>query len=310
MDPITHAVIGITVAKATGHELQVSDAQTMALIVGAVFPDIDILFQKWGDGVYLKNHRGITHSLVGLAASSVFLAFVLGMAYPGSHWFTLFLWTFVGCLTHSFFDIFNSYGAKLLWPFIKSRFTFGLLIVFDPVFIGTLLGYILSNGSWKYFYLYAFLTYILLRLLTRLWVVIQLNRVFGSIYRRISVYPSLSGFFRWHFVLEGEDINLIGEKNIMTGSIKVVRKLYKLQEDLLDKVLESPVGEFFAEFTPLVHVDFEDIEGGKRYTFIDMRYYIRNNFLHHAILEVDENDLIIKASFNPYSIHRNSSIPV
>ena len=56
-------------------------------------------------------------------------------------------------------------------------------------------------------------------------------------------------------------------------------------------------------------MDEELAEGITRYVFIDMRYYMRDKFLHHAILEMDENGQIITSSFNPYSIKRVSIIP-
>jgi inner membrane protein len=36
---------------------------------------------------------------------------------------------------------------------------------------------------------------------------------------------------------------------------------------------------------------------------------MRDSFLHHAILEMDEHDNVVNASFNPYSMHRINPIP-
>ncbi|HPU42293.1 MAG TPA: metal-dependent hydrolase [Acetivibrio clariflavus] len=52
MDPITHGVIGLAVAKITGNEISLNDAVTISIVIGSIFPDIDIVFQKWG-GLYL-----------------------------------------------------------------------------------------------------------------------------------------------------------------------------------------------------------------------------------------------------------------
>jgi hypothetical protein len=39
-----------------------------------------------------------------------------------------------------------------------------------------------------------------------------------------------------------------------------------------------------------------------------MRYYLRNNFLHHGVLEIDENNLVIRQTFNAYSMNRSRMI--
>lgn len=305
MDPITHAVIGMAVSKAAGNQIALSDAATIAVVAGSVFPDIDILFQKWGDYVYLKNHRGMTHSIFGLAASALFIAIVLGGFYPGTGLGSLFLWSLLGCSSHTFFDIFNSYGAKLLWPFNNKKFSLSLLVVFDPIFVGVLIGYIYSKGSAQGVLLAAFALYMLYRSIMRWYVRLDLSRKYGEDCEKISILPSMTGLFRWHFILEGKSCNIVGEKNVINSNINIIKKLHKLQDGVVNKVMVSPVGKFFSEFTPLSHVACEKEDGVTRYVFTDLRYYIRNKFLHHAVLEVDDTDSIVKSSFNPYSMKRS-----
>lgn len=57
MDPITHAVVGGVISKAAGEPVSLQNALSIAAIVGAVFPDADIVFQYWGDYIYLKNQQ-------------------------------------------------------------------------------------------------------------------------------------------------------------------------------------------------------------------------------------------------------------
>ena len=121
MDPLTHTVIGLAVAKVTGNPAVMSEPATMCIVVGSVFPDIDILLQKWGDAIYLKNHRGVTHSILGLIASSVLIGGAASLIYH-TGFLSMFLWALLGCFAHGFFDTLNAFGAKLLWPFfVKNR---------------------------------------------------------------------------------------------------------------------------------------------------------------------------------------------
>lgn len=308
MDPVTHAVIGMAIAKMTGNGIVMSEPITLGIIAGAVFPDIDIVMQKWGDYAYLKNHRGVTHSVPGIAASALIISAVLKMVFPHGNLIELFLWSALGGLSHVLIDLFNSYGAKLLWPIIKKKFSLGLLLTFDPILLGLLGGYILSGGAMQNVFLAAVPVYLVVRAFMRLGSAKGLERIFGSDFKSISILPSMMGLFRWHFILENDRYNIIGEKKMFRKGVRVIKKLDKLQDDVLDEVAVSQIGEFFSEFTPLSHIECEKKGGIKRYIFIDMRYYVRDNFLHHAVLEMDRNGRIIRQSFNPYSMKRSCPI--
>lgn len=309
MDPITHGVIGAAVAKITGNEISISDAATVCMVIGSVFPDVDIIFQKWGDYAYLKNHRGLTHSILGLIFLAGFLAAVLSFIYGSSSVYELFLWSLLGGVAHSAFDLLNSYGAKLMWPFCNKKFSLGILNSFDPLFLTTLIAYIVSPPEFKNASLIVFASYIVLRVLMKLLVSNEIHREFSNKCSKLSLLPSVTGLFRWHFILEEPGRNVVGEKNILKQNIKIFKVLDKIEEEVLEKVSFSYVGKFFSEFTPVSHVICENIDNITRYVFIDMRYYLRDGFLHHAVLELDKEDNIVNASFNPYSMNRISTIP-
>lgn len=308
MDPLTHTVIGLAVAKVTGNPVVMSDPATVCIVAGSVFPDIDILLQKWGDLMYLKNHRGVTHSIVGLVISSALIAGSVSLMFGGSNFFNLFLWSLLGCFSHAFFDTLNAFGAKLLWPILDKKYSLGMLITFDPAFIGLLIGYIFAGGAVSKYCMVAFLLYFASRGVAKLFVIRELYNKFGDEYERISLLPSMKGLFKWHFILEGKDYNIIGEKDIFRNKIRIVKKLKKVQEEKAQNLLLTAVGRFFSEFTPVYHIACEKKGNVNRYVFIDMRYYLKNKFLHHAVVELDENDSVIKQTFNPYSMNRSCMI--
>lgn len=308
MDPITHAVIGLAVAKATGNTAALAEPATLCIVAGSMIPDMDILLQKWGDMTYLKNHRGATHSIPGLIISSALIAGIMSLIFSGSGFFGLFLWALAGCLSHTFFDFFNTYGAKLFWPFRGKKYSLGMLMTFDPVFIGLLSGYAFIEGETGNMILGAFGLYFAYRGVSRFLVMKELHRKYGAIYDRISLLPSMKGLLKWHFVLEGNDCDIIGEKDILRNRIRIIKQLDKSADSKNESVMSSPVGQFFSEFTPLSNVAVETADGVKRYVFTDMRYYMRDNFLHHAVLELDENNTIVRQTFNPYSMNRNCDI--
>lgn len=309
MDPITHGLIGLAIAKFTGNDISISDAATISIVVGSIFPDVDIVFQKWGDYVYLKNHRGLTHSILGIMASAALLALLLSSIFRGAGITNLFLWSLIGGLSHSAFDLLNSYGAKLLWPFCNKRFSFGIINSFDPLFFLTLTSCVLSKPAFYPAALTVLFSYIVLRILMKWFVSNELHKNYTTECGKVSLLPSLTSLFKWHFVLEEPHCNVVGEKNILKRNIKIFKVFDKLEDELLNKVSFSYVGRFFSEFTPVFHVMRESMDDVNRYVFVDMRYYMRDDFLHHAVLELDKNDNIVNASFNPYSMNRTSAIP-
>ncbi len=307
MDPLSHTVIGLAVAKVTGNPVIMSEPATMCIVAGSVFPDIDILLQKWGDAMYLKNHRGVTHSILGLVASSLLIGGVAALLYHTS-FLTMFLWALVGCFSHAFFDTLNAFGAKLLWPILDKKYSLGMLITFDPVFISLLAGYIFAGEIIGTYCIIAFLIYFASRGVAKLFIIRELYSKYGDDFERISLLPSMKGLFKWHFILEGKDYNIVGEKDILRNSIKIVKKLKKVQDPKVNSVLLSAVGRFFSEFTPVFHIQCEKHGEINRYVFIDMRYYMKNKFLHHAVVELDENNSVVKQTFNPYSMKRSCTI--
>ena len=206
MDPLTHTVIGLAVAKVTGNPVVMSEPATMCIVVGSVFPDIDILLQKWGDLIYLKNHRGVTHSILGLAAASLLIGAAATVIYHQASFLSMFLWALLGCFSHAFFDTLNAFGAKLLWPILDKKYSLGMLITFDPVFIGLLTGYIFAGGVVGNYCMAVFLIYFASRGMAKLFVIRELYAKYGDRFEHISLLPSMKGLFKWHFILEGKGL--------------------------------------------------------------------------------------------------------
>jgi inner membrane protein len=299
----------LAVSKITGNPLLLSDAATIGIVAGSVFPDVDILLQKWGDYVYLKNHRGITHSIPGLVISSLLIGAALSLIYQNTSFVSIFLWTLLGSFSHVIFDLFNSYGAKLLWPLSDRKFSIGMLVSFDPVLIISLAGFVFFKNGIDYMLLAALPVYLLLKAGVRHWALMKLKARYGDRYEKISLLPAITKPFRWHLILHGKERDVIGEKKLFRNKIRVVRTMEKAEDKGLESVMLSETGRFFSEFTPLCHVACEKDGEIDRYVFSDMRYYLKDDFLHHAVVEVDKNNQVVSQTFNPYSLNRSCTIP-
>src|SRR2546425_11547494 len=72
MDNLTHTLTGVALSQA-GLNRKTRFA-TLALVIGSNLPDVDIVTRLAGSATYLKYHRGITHSVLGVIVLSALLA--------------------------------------------------------------------------------------------------------------------------------------------------------------------------------------------------------------------------------------------
>ena len=308
MDPVTHALIGLGISKLAGQPMSLENPAFVGTVIGAVAPDLDIVLQKWGDYVYLKNHRGMSHSVIGLIAFAALITVVLAPFYQGFNFLDVFLWSFLGCLSHSGIDMLNSYGVKFLWPLYDRKISFGLFIIFDPVVFGLLCGIAFSNRGIAFQLLGLLISYILLRSAMLFNIRRRVKVFFGVDKQKVNIMPSMIGLLKWHFIVEKPQSKVVGEKSIFGKKIKILEELKEMEHQSTDKVMNTPVAKFFAEFTPFYHVVWDDTK--RIFKFIDIRYYIRNTFLHHATVQLDHDYEIVDQKFHPYSINRSVDIPL
>lgn len=137
MDNVTHTLFGLVLAK-TGLDRSTPKA-TIALLIGANLPDLDLLAWLGGPISYLKYHRGVSHSLSGILCEAVLLAAILLMAHrarskvavPASFGM-LFLMSLAGLGSHALLDYTNSYGIRPFLPFDARWLAADLVFIVDP----------------------------------------------------------------------------------------------------------------------------------------------------------------------------------
>jgi inner membrane protein len=137
MDNVTHTLFGLVLAK-TGLERSTPKA-TLALLIGANLPDLDLLAWFGGHISYLKYHRGFSHSLAGLFCEAGLLAAILlaihraraGSVAP-ARFGMLFLMSLTGLGSHTLLDYTNSYGVRPFLPFDGRWLAADLVFIVDP----------------------------------------------------------------------------------------------------------------------------------------------------------------------------------
>lgn len=140
MENLCHTLVGAALARAGLDRL--SPLATPVALVGANLPDLDVVVSFWGELAYLEHHRGITHSVVGLAMQAPLLAgaavaasAVLRRRDPAAapaRFLPLLLVASIALASHTLLDFTNSYGVKPWLPFDATWYYADLVFIVDP----------------------------------------------------------------------------------------------------------------------------------------------------------------------------------
>ncbi len=313
MDPVTHGIVGLAIAAVAGEPAAVTNPYAIGCMLGAIIPDGDIVMQLKGHYSYLKNHRGVSHSLPFALLYGGAITLLLSMIFPGAVFLKLFLYSLAGCLSHLILDITNSYGAQIFWPVFNKKFTTDLLLVYDPILL--ILSLVIIIPAFRAIIhpmlaILLFMSYIGIRSWMKSYVKKTVKKSMdkdGDI-KFIRVLPSIVGLLKWHFIVKFGDRRVVGEINLFPRRVKVIDVLENLDTELYDAVKNTKIAEFFGEFTPIFHVTCKKLALGYEFSFTDLRYYMAKDFLHHATAVLDDNFTLVSSLFQPYNKSRKVEI--
>jgi membrane-bound metal-dependent hydrolase YbcI (DUF457 family) len=154
MDTITHGIAGALIGKAVfrGEDLLVVGQMnrrriiTWALMLGAIFPDSDVLRDVFSnnDLLIITWHRSITHSLVCLPFFALALAGLTRLLVRRFQWdapgFGALTGIYaVGILSHILLDLATTFGTMIWSPLNWSRPAWDLVFIVDFTFSAILL---------------------------------------------------------------------------------------------------------------------------------------------------------------------------
>ena len=119
MDTGTHVVMGLalgglaTLDPVVSGSTATASSVLIATIVGSQIPDIDTVLKLRNNAVYIRNHRGITHSIPAVLLWPLLIAGIIHPFHPEANLLHLWIWTFIAVFLHVFVDIFNAYGTQI-----------------------------------------------------------------------------------------------------------------------------------------------------------------------------------------------------
>ncbi|HMD84880.1 MAG TPA: metal-dependent hydrolase [Terriglobia bacterium] len=145
MDNVTHTLTAVAISQ-TGLNRKTRFA-TLTLILAANAPDIDILSSLKDSITYLKYHRGISHSFIGITVLAIiiwgFISWVGKKVQPkpglplNGRW--LLLAAFLGTGSHLLLDYTNAYGVRPFLPFSGRWYAWDIMSIIDPLLLAVLM---------------------------------------------------------------------------------------------------------------------------------------------------------------------------
>ena len=146
MDNLAHSFTSVIVGSALFPKQSTLNKKRLYIcsIVIANLPDIDFVLAAFGKEFYFFQHRGFTHSLLGMLLIVPLSLFIFNkIMAPASKVEPMFKFslcekiTFILTqliFTHFFLDYLTTYGTIFLYPFSWQRFSYPLMFIIDPLF--------------------------------------------------------------------------------------------------------------------------------------------------------------------------------
>ncbi|SKB04196.1 metal-dependent hydrolase [Sporosarcina newyorkensis] len=300
MDTGTHIAMGVAISGlALADTAVANDPSTMGavfagIMVGSLIPDIDTVLKLRNNAVYLRNHRGITHSVPAVMLWPLLISILLTLIVPGAEFLHVWAWTFLAVFIHVFVDIFNSYGTQALRPFSQKWVAIGVINTFDPIFFGlhviAILAWFLGTdplATMSTLYIVIFFYY-LLRFAVKSAVKRSVKKTVPGA-TEIFIAPTMK-FFQWRVAATTEVDHYVGRAY---GRSITLYDRFKREpmpaSPQVSAALEDPNLKAFVSFSPLYRWSVSHVGDLYEVRLIDLRYRSKGYYPFVAVAHVNQD---------------------
>jgi inner membrane protein len=275
----THTFVGFAIAR-TGLDEWVPYAAVTAAIA-ANLPDIEILSGLSGTATYLDNHRGITHTFIGVPLLA--LLFTGAMYYFSGNFWKTYAVALAAMTTHPALDYLNTYGLRPFLPFDGKWYYGDLLFVFDPYIDGILLiglaagvffGRTRKMMAWLSLILVV--AYIGTRIELRNLAAGQMEAFVARTpgIEQSAVLPTMLNPFVWEGIVGTRTQWIKVKVHAIHGVNGEIARIERgAASDLVNRASGTESAEAFLRFARFPAVSVEGMEFGYRVVFMDFRFY-------------------------------------
>lgn len=306
MDTATHIVMGITLGGLATIDPNIADYTAaqgviIATVIGSQIPDIDTVLKLKNNAQYLRNHRGVTHSIPAIFIWSILISTIIHYFYPNITFNHLYFWTLLAIVIHVITDIFNAYGTQALRPFTNKWLALGVINTFDPIIfaihaVGSIFIIVSpENASASIFFYVLTLFYYMLRMLHRKHLIAHVKKI---IPHAEEIWASPSYRMRNYHIA------------IMTATHYYVAKSKKNQIHIVDTFERIPIPSHplieaaqkddnikaFLSFSKVYRWDISEYDTYDEVRFTDLRYRTKkNHYPFVAVIHFDKGKKVIES---------------
>ncbi|WHZ58438.1 metal-dependent hydrolase [Metabacillus hrfriensis] len=307
MDTGTHVVMGIalgglaTLDPAVGTDPVTAQAVMIGAIAGSQAPDLDTVLKFRNNAKYIRNHRGITHSIPAVILWSVLITALLYWIIPRADLLHLAVWTSVAVVLHVFVDIFNAYGTQALRPFSKKWIALGMINTFDPIlfliYTAGIVVWIFGTPA-GYTFITVFIVafgYYILRFIMKRRIVHKIHEKYGDV-EKIIISPTMK-FRKWRIAIISKNHYYVGRS--LNNELTILDEYDRVpvpQTDVIQAAEQDENISAFLSFSPVYRWEVDEYTDHYEVKFIDLRYRSKGHYPFVAIVQLDQ-DLNIVSSY-------------
>ncbi|WP_409304399.1 metal-dependent hydrolase [Peribacillus sp. SCS-155] len=300
MDTGTHFVMGIalgglaTLDPAIANSPLTAQAVMVGTIAGSQIPDIDTILKLRNNAVYIRNHRGLTHSLPFVLAWPVLITGVLSLIFPYTNVLHLWLWTFLAVFLHVFVDIFNAYGTQAIRPISNKWVALGIINTFDPFIFGIhVAGLILwafgAPPGYMFLSIYGILIIYYIARFREQRLIKQAVKVQIPEAVKIIMSPTMR-YHHWKIAVLTPKQFYVARAN--NGYVTILDKFERKplpESPVLNAAKHDKNLAAFLSFSPMYRWEILESEDHFEVRFIDLRYRSNGYYPFVAVVQLDRN---------------------
>lgn len=299
MDTGTHIVMGFALGGlATLDPVVAADPVTTyavmtAAVIGSQAPDIDTILKLRNNAVYIRNHRGATHSIPAVLLWPLLITGALFFVFPDANMLHLWLWSQIAVFLHVFVDIFNSYGTQALRPFSSRWVALGVINTFDSFIftmhvIGLLLWWLAGfDPAMTFIIIYSVLfLYYILRFQMQAAIRHSVRRLIPDA-EEIIIAPTIR-FNQWRIAVKTPDHFYVARGFRRSVTILDKYKRVPVPDSTLFEAAkkDNNLGAFL-HFSPVYRWEMAEYDDCYEVKFIDLRYRSKEYYPFVAVVQLD-----------------------
>lgn len=306
MDTGTHVVMGVALGGLATLDPVVANDPTLfhavlaGTIIGSQAPDFDTILKFKNNATYIRNHRGLTHSIPAVIFWGIIISLIIYAIVPYVNFFHLWLWTFFAVILHVVVDVFNAYGTQAYRPFTKRWVAYGFINTFDPYIfflhvagvIAWLLG---AHPGYTFLIVYfVIVLYYIKRYIDKKDIVKTIKQHFPTT-EHVATSPTIKQN-DWRVAITTKDRFYVG--TVQNGHIQLIDTFERVplpHSPIIDIAKTDKNISAFLSFSPVYRWELTEHNHFTELRLFDLRYRNKGHYPFIAVVQINDKMEIINS---------------